>query len=244
MIQISRYPVSEYGLAFEYYTSMDVQTQEELAARERAMHQKAEQWLLAIQGTGGTLQEVEPEQAWWESSVHAWKKWEFTLHHLHGYVYMRSHKRLFANPNTYVPISLRVTTPHAALLDHFVQRGQLPYKSLQWMLAKDLDLADLQTEIYEQTGKLPLSSSRDSWDARASLTYLLYEARKNQGVKVSFAAQTPGSLTKVRLTHDAGLDGPFYRAHERFPVRTILSILRGEIPYRSMVQLLEEACTP
>ena len=34
-----------------YYTLMDVQTQEELTARERAMQQKAEQWLVAIQST-------------------------------------------------------------------------------------------------------------------------------------------------------------------------------------------------
>lgn len=242
MQHVERYPVHEYGLAFDYYTSMDVQTQEELAARERAMHQKAEQWLVAVQDTGGTLQEVDPEQAWWESTF-AWKKWSFTLHHLHGYVSMRSNKKIFAG-HIYYPISLRVTTPHLPLLDHFVERGQLPYKSLQWMLTNDLDLTDLQTEIYEQTGKLPLSSSHASRDAPALLTYLLYEERKNGRVKVSFASQTPRSLTNVRLTHDAGLDGPFYWAHERFSVRTILSILRGEIPYRNVVQLIEEACTP
>jgi hypothetical protein len=242
MQHVERYPVHEYGLAFDYYTSMNVQTQEELAARERAMHQKAEQWLVAVQDTGGTLQEVEPEQAWWDS-LFVWKKWYFTLHHLHGYVYMRSHKTIFTG-HIYYPIYLRVTTPHAALLDHFIHRGQLPYKSLQWMLANDLDLADLQTEIYEQTGRLPLSSSHISRDAPASLAYLLYEERKNHGVRVSFASQTPRSLAKVRLTHDAILDGPFYRAHERFSVRIILSILRGEIPYRNVVQLIEEACTP
>lgn len=237
-----RYPVREYGLAFDYYTFMDVQTQEELAARERVMYQKAEQWLVAIQDAGGTLQEVDPEQAWWDSTF-AWKKWYFTLYHLHGYVSMRSNKKIVAG-SIYYPISLRVTTPHPTLLDHFVQKGQLPYKSLQWMLTNDLDLADLQTEIYEQTGKLPLSSSHFPPDAPTSLTYLLYEERKNCGVKVSFASQTPRSLAKVRLTHDAGLDGPFYWAHECFSVRTILSILRGEIPYRDVVELIEEACTP
>ena len=238
MQRMERYPVHEYSLAFDYYTSMDVQTQEELAVRERAMHQKAEQWLVAVQDAGGTLQEVDMEQTW-ENSFCVWKKWYFTLHHLHGYVYMRSHKTI-STGHIYYPIYLRVTTPHAALLDHFIHMGQLPYKSLQWMLANDLDLADLQTEIYEQTGKLPLSSQ----DAPASLTYLLYEERKNHGVKVSFASQTPRSLAKVRLTHDAMLDGPFYRAHERFSVRIILSILRGEIPYRNVVQLIEDACTP
>lgn len=117
-----KYPVQEYCLAIDSYTSMEVETQEELAARERAMHQKAEQWLVAIQSTGGTLQEV--EQAW-RDSVFVWKKWYFTLHHLHGYVYMRSHKRISAG-QIYYPISLRVTTPHAPLLDHFVHVGQGP----------------------------------------------------------------------------------------------------------------------
>jgi len=234
--------VHEYGLAFDYNTSMDVQTQEELAARERTMHQKAEQWLLAIQSTGGTLQEAEPEQ-WWDSWIVTWKKWQFTLRQLHGSIHMQTHKRVYTGHVSY-PICLRVITPHVALLDHFVQMGQLPYKSLQWTLANDLDLAGLQTQIYEQTGKLPLPPSDIFRDVSTSLTYLLYEERKNCGVKVSFAAQTPRSLTKVRLTHDAVLDGPFYRAHERFSVRTILSILRGEIPYRNVIQLIEEACTP
>ncbi len=240
--QEERYPIQEYGLAFDYYTSMDVQTQEELTVRERAMQQKAEQWLVAIQSTGGTLQEVKPEQTrsdW----LYIWKKWYFTLHQLHGSIHMRSFKN-FSAGLVYYPLTLRVTTPHVALLNHFVHMGQLPYKSLQWILANDLDLADLQTQIYEQTGKLPLSSSNVSTSAPTSLTYRIYEERKNHGVNVSFASQTPRSLAKVRLTHDTVLDGPFYRAHERFSVRTILSILRGEIPYIEVAQLIEEACTP
>lgn len=148
-----KYPIHEYGLAFDYYTFMDVQTQEELAALERA-------------------------------------------------------------------------------------------KSLQWTLANDLDLADIRAQIYEQTGKLPLSSPGLSTHAPESLVYLVYEERKNSGVKAAFSSQTPGSMAKVRFTHDTVLDGPFYRAHERFSVRIILSILRGEIPYRQVVQLIEEACTP
>jgi len=237
-----KYPIQEYGLAFDYYTLMDVQTQEELTALERAMHQKAEQWLVAIQDTGGTLQEVNPEQTWGDS-LFIWKKWHFTLHQLHGSIHMRSFKNISVG-RVYDPIYLRVTTPHVALLDHFIHMGQLPYKSLQWMLANDLDLADLQTQVYEQTGKLPLSFSGVSRHAPTSLTYRIYKERKNHGVKVSFASQTPRSLAKVRLTHDTVLDGPFYRAHERLSVRTILSILRGEIPYRHVVQLIEEACTP
>jgi len=112
------------------------------------------------------------------------------------------------------------------------------------MLTNDLDLADLQTQVYEQTGKLPLTSSGSSKDAPTSLAYRIDEEHKNHGVNVSFSSQTPRSLAKVRLTHDTVLDGPFYRAHERFSVRTIFSILRGEIPYRQVAQLVEEACTP
>jgi hypothetical protein len=240
--QEEKYPIQEYGLAFDYYTSMDVQTQEELTARERAMQQKAEQWLVAIQSTGGTLQEVKPEQTW-SDWLYLWKKWHFTLHQLQASILMRSFKNVSAGL-VYYPLSLRVTTPHAALLGHFVHLGQLPYKSLQWLLANDLDLVDLQTQIYEQTGKLPLLFSGVSRDTPTSLTYLIYEERKNHGVKVSFASQTPRSLAKVRLICDVALDGPFYRAHERFSVRTILSILRGEIPYGHVVQLIEEACIP
>ncbi len=237
-----KYPIQEYGLAFDYYTLMDVGSQEELAALERAMYRKAEQWLVAIQATGGTLQEGEREQ-WWDDWLFVWRKWHFTLHQLRGSIHMRSFKRVSAG-HVYSPIYLRVATPHVALLDHFVQMGRLPYKSLQWVLADDLNLADLRTQIYEQTGKLPLSSSGVSTPTPTSLIYLIYEERKNYGVKVSFSSQAPGSLAKVRLTHDTVLDGPFYRAHELFSVRTMLSILRGEIPYRQVVQLIEEACTP
>ena len=237
-----KYPIQEYGLAFDYYTLMDVQTQEELTALERTMHQKAAQWLVAIQDTGGTLQEATPEQTWGDS-LFTWEKWHFTLPHLHGYIHMRSFKNISAG-RVYYPIYLRVTTPHVVLLDHFVHMGQLAYKSLQWMLANDLDLADLQTQIYEQTGKLPLPSSSVSTSAPTSLTYRIYEEHKNHGVNVSFASQTQRSSAKIRLTRDTVLDGSFYRAHERFSVRTILSILRGEIPYRRVAQLIEEACTP
>jgi len=158
-------------------------------------------------------------------------------------IHMRSFKRVSAG-RVYDPIYLRVTTPHVAILNHFVQMGQLPYKSLQCIIANDLDLAGLQTQIYEQTGKLPLSSSNVSTSAPTSLTYRIYEEYKNHGVNVSFFSQTPRSLAKVRLTHDTVLDGPFYRAHEHFSVRTILSILRSEIPYIQVAQLIEETCTP
>ena len=137
------------------------------------------------------MQEVNPEQTWGDS-LFTWEKWHFTLRQLHGSIHMRSFKNISAG-RVYYPTYLRVTTPHVALLDHFVHMGQLPYKSLQWMLANDLDLVDLQTQIYEQTGKLPLPSSSVSSYAPTSLTYRIYEEYKDHGVNVSFSSQTPGS---------------------------------------------------
>src|SRR5436309_11112044 len=43
--QEEKYPVQEYGLAFDYYTCVDVQPCEDTTELERAMRQKAEQWL-------------------------------------------------------------------------------------------------------------------------------------------------------------------------------------------------------
>src|SRR2546421_2000807 len=76
--QEDKFPVQEYGLAFDYYTCIDVQQHEDTTELEKAMRQKAEQWLVAIQGTGGTLQEGEPD-TWWDDWNFTWKKWLFTL---------------------------------------------------------------------------------------------------------------------------------------------------------------------
>jgi hypothetical protein len=89
--QEEKYPVQAYGLAFDYYTYMGVQ-QEEITELERAMRQKAERWLVAIQDTGGTLQEVDPEQ-WWNDQLFTWKRWLFTLRQLHGQIHMRTRKK-------------------------------------------------------------------------------------------------------------------------------------------------------
>ncbi len=125
MQQEEKYSIQEYGLAFDYYTLMDVQTQEELTALERFMHHKAEQWLHAIQDAGGILREVNPEQAWWQSQLFVWKKWLFTQDQLSSSLHMRSHKNIYAGRH-YDPIFLRVCTPHFALLNHFMDMGQLP----------------------------------------------------------------------------------------------------------------------
>ncbi len=236
-----KYPVQAYGLAFDYYTYIDVQQHEDTTELEIAMRQKAEQWLVAIQDTGGTLQEVDPETRW-DSPLFTWKKWLFTLRQQHGYIHMRSSNKIHAGGRYYDPIYLRVTTSHFALLDHFVKMGRLPYKTLQWTLSNDLDLAGLQTQIYEQTGKLPISSSGVSTYAPTSIEYRIYDEHKNYGVKVSFSSQTPGSPVRIRLRRDTTLDGTFYQAHELFSVRTILSILRGEIPYKQVAQMVEDAC--
>ena len=156
---------------------------------------------------------------------------------------MRTRKKIYAADNSYDPIYLRVTTSHFALLDHFVKVGLLPYQTLQWTLSNDLDLAGLQAQIYEQTGKLPISSSGASIYA-PSIEYRIYDEYKNHGVKVLFSSETPGSLARIRLTRDTTMDGTFYRAHQLFSVRTILSILRGEIPYKQVAQLVEDACLP
>jgi hypothetical protein len=123
-----------------------------------------------------------------------------------------------------------------------VKVGRLPYKTLQWTLSNDLDLTGLQAQIYEQTGKLPIPSSGVSTSAPTSIEYRIYDEHKNHGVKVSFSSQMPRSPARIRLTRDTTLDGTFYRAHELFSVRTILSILRGGIPYKHVAQLVEDAC--
>ena len=121
--------------------------------------------------------------------------------------------------------------------------GRLPYKTLQWTLWNDLDLAGLQTQIYERTGKLPIPSSGASTYA-PSIEYRIYDEYKNHCVKVSFSSKTPRSPARIRLTRDTTLDGTFYRAHELFSIRTVLSILLGEIPYKQVAQLVEDACLP
>ena len=70
---------------------------------------------------------------------------------------------------------------------------------------------------------------------------LIYDEHKNYGVKVSFSSQRLGAPVRIRLTRYTELNSTFYRAHELFSVRTILSVLRGEIPYKRIAQLVEDA---
>lgn len=240
--QEEKYPIQAYGLAFDYYTYMGVQ-QEELVELEKAMRQKAEHWLVAIQETGGTLQEVDPEIGWVDQ-LFTWKKWLFRLRQQDAYIHMRTKKQLYAADYAYEPIYLRVTTSHFDLLDHFVKLGRLPYKTLQWTLPKELNLTGLLTHIYEQTGKLPFSPTDIYRSTPTSIEYRIFDESKQHGVKVSFSSQTSRSLARIRLTRDTTMDGSFYRAHQLFSIRTILSILQGEIPFKQVAQLVEDACSP
>ena len=48
---------------------------------------------------------------------------------------------------------------------------------------------------------------------------------------------------RVELIHENPPFG-FFRAHRLFSVRKIISILRGELPYEQVKQLIDEACVP
>ncbi len=239
-----KHPVQEYGLAFDYYTLIELEQHEETLEIERTMQEKAEQWLVAIQGTGGILQEIDQETRW-DDQLFTWKKWLFTLQQQQCHIHIRSSKKIHPGGRYYDPVYLRATTSHVALLDHFVKMGRLPYKTLQWTLSHDLDLGALQTQIYEQTGKRPNSPSAGYVNGSIAIEYRIYDNPNHYGVKASLSSQRPGSPTRIRLTHDTPLDGSFYRAHELFSVRTVLSILRGELSYKRVAELVEDAsCSP
>jgi hypothetical protein len=91
-----------------------------------------------------------------------------------------------------------------------MKMGRLPYRTIQWMLSNDLNLPGLQTRIYEQTGKLQISSTGTSTYSPKSIEYRVYDEYRNSGVKVSFSSQTPRSPARIRLTRDTDLDGTFY----------------------------------
>ena len=84
--------------------------------------------------------------------------------------------------------------------------------------------------------------------------YRLYESQEGETtldpITVALTSKGPSSPggpsfpARVALIHDNPPYRGFFRAHRLFSVQKIISILRGELPYKDVKQLIDEACTP
>ncbi len=207
-------------------------------AQEMAKH-KAEQWLETVCGKiGGTLQvniHCEDNTEWilidHQQSCRISMQWDFKGMDIFG--------RFFRSAD------IILTSQHPTLLHRMIEAGEQHYWFLQWTLMDNLDLDALVRQIYEQTGKN--YGSATLIEKLTNVDYTLYRNLENRNadnsVRVTFSSGGPSSSPRVCLIHDGLPLTGFYRAHTLFSIRKILTLLRGELPYKQIRQFVEDACT-
>ncbi len=235
--QEDKYRVQEYvfGLRPSVYSdNLGDTLAQELAKRQ------AEQWVEAVSGKiGGTLQvSIQSEDK---------KEWLLIDHHQNCQISMQwNYKGMDVRGHYFKSADISLTSQHPTLLNRMIEAGEQSYCFLQWTLIDNLDLATLVRQIYEQTGKN--YSSATKIEKLTDVDYILYHNEQNQvadnRVRVSFSSGKSSSSARVCLIHDNTPLRGFYRAHTLFSIRKILTLLRGELPYKQIRQLVEEACTP
>jgi TIR domain len=231
ILQEERYAVQGYLLELRPSIYED---QAGAAAQEMAK-QQAEQWIEEVHSrTEGVLEEVAPRE----------NRREWTLTCQQGFCHIAlqwNYRGIDRDSRYFRSADITLTTPDLALLDHLLRGDQLSYWLFQWTLIDDLDLAKLAARIHEQTGKGFVSFARTGISVHDE--YRMYDGGEH-AVRATFSSKFAQSPARICLIHDGLPRTGFYHAHELFSIRKILLALRGEIPYRQIRQLIDEACTP
>jgi hypothetical protein len=150
---------------------------------------------------------------------------------------------------------LSITTSSLELLDLFVKLNQYPYECIQWRLPKSLDITTIIEQIYKRAGRKPSRewclkpSGLRKCDSSEDVTYHIHHEELT--ITIVLAPQQGAEPAKIALLHSPGrgMGGVvfgsrvgFYRAHELFSPRRILSILRNELPPQHFAQVIEDSC--
>ncbi len=154
--------------------------------------------------------------------------------------------------NTLGLADILLTSQHPTLLDRLLEAGRVPYRAIQWTLVDDLDVLTLARQIYARMGRPSFHGTQV--ESAYHVEYRLYDSQERETIldPISVALTSkgpsrPGGPTlpaRVALIHDNPPYRGFSQAHRLFSVQKILAILRGELPYQEIKQLIDEACPP
>jgi hypothetical protein len=154
--------------------------------------------------------------------------------------------------NTLGLADILLSSQHPTLLDRLIEAGQVPYRAIQWTLLEDLDILTLARQIYAQMGRPNFHPTQV--ETAYHVEYRLYDSQERETIldPISVALTSkgpsrPGGPTlpaRVALIHNIPPYRGFSQAHRLFSVQKILAILRGELPYKEIKQLIDEACLP
>jgi hypothetical protein len=242
-----RYPVKEYVVTihtYAYETFQNEKLQKDMPAQEEAFH-LAEQWIETLAQIGVLQKGTEDDQQ---------KKWIVTDHQQECHITIKRNYRRMKDSlmNTLGLADILLSSQHPTLLDRLLEAGRVPYRVIQWTLLDDLDILALGRQIHAQMGRPYFHATQV--ESAYHVEYRLYESDERQFILdpitvalTSRGPSSPGGPTlpaRVALIHDNPPYRGFVRAHRLFSVQKIIAILRGELPYMELKQLIDEACAP
>jgi hypothetical protein len=242
-----RYPVKEYLVhiqTYAYGTLQGERLQKEMPAEGEAFH-IAEQWLKTLSRIGVLQKSTEDDQR---------QKWIATDHQqdCHITIQPNTGRVIDSLTNTLRLADILLTSQHPALLDRLLEAGRVPYRAIQWTLLEDLAIPVLARQIHAKMGRPYFNATLV--ETAYHVEYRLYESDERRTIldpiTVALTSRGPSSPggpsfpARVALIHDNPPYRGFFRAHKLFSVQKIFAILRGELPYIEMQQLIDGACAP
>lgn len=222
------------GLRFPVY----VVDNDEMKAQEEAKYQ-AQQWIKEVcDNLGGRLED--------KPSSNDEKAWLLKIRQGHVKVkmiwnYIGSDGRRFRAAD----IEMHTSTPTAFTAIKSVSRRSYWY--LHWILQDDLDIGTIIARISASTGKMPSSRCFSRTDTGEELytnmEYTVLHTDKHH-IRSTFSRNQVDQKVIIGLVYDnASVNEGFHYAHEVFSLKTLFSLLYGQLEYQQMRKLIEEACT-
>src|SRR6266851_3430438 len=236
-----RYPVKEYVIHVQTYAYEKFQT--DIPAQE-AIFQVAEQWIERRSQVGVLQKSTEDDQQ---------KQWIVTDHQQDCQITMRRNASRGRDGllDTLWMADILLTSEHPTLLDRLLEAGRVPYRAIQWTLLDNLDVLALGRQIHAQMGRPAFNPTEIEGSYHVEYRLSENDERRTILTPITVALTSRGPAfpgepalpARVALIHDNPPFG-FFRAHRLFSVQKIISILRGELLYKEVKQLIDEACMP
>ncbi len=226
--------VREYTLGLRIPAYM--KNGDEIAAQEEASA-LAHQWLEKVCSKLG----VRPRELPVEEGI---KGWQIAFQHMHvrvtiPLIYPGNDGRFFKAAD------ITIKTVNATALSRVIEAGEHPYWLLCWTLKDDLGPSTVVDQVFTRTGKRPISSTGIRAGDVNLLTHAEFRAGESdsESIKITVSRWKPDEDAKVCLIYDGPISKGFYRGHEVFSIKEILSLLYGEIPYWKVRKAVEQACS-
>ncbi len=223
-----------YSRNVDYYTA-DIAIEEPEGndpetAERRAMYH-AQRWVKNIQDQATGVKEVEIEGRG--------KALELTLKDGVIQVTIPTITRQYRG--TYTKAArIHIRTNEFKLFDEILSSGKLPYWDLRWYVVPKYDAHNLNSKIFEATGRIPSSSSGVGTGEEAKILLATYPLIPNDNSIVAYVGVDYVSLTYQAFPENKG----FFKAHRIFMPEKIIAILLGEIELSEVQEMLKQSKEP